>query len=249
MSTTLLEQPALKAAITGPIPPVPTITSINQAPPAESPRLVLSTSGDRLALYADSDNSSRNAWVADTPGQALGRSAAVLRNYWGDGPARAYTLTLRRFWKQVDGAFTIVGPGSTYQKEYTVTHGVSVEDSQTLSAELGVEVGGLSAKITASFTHSVTTSDETSEQTTYTVAGVDGKQRAWALYQLVDELVALDGNGNVISGSGLPEGDVSWFEGADFPFKIVSGAFLSYKTVQQTFPSQTFVASQADFPL
>ena len=134
------------------------------------------------------------------PGQpGLARFQPKLLEYWDKGAPIDYTLTLRQYWRMVPNTFTHINPGGGFKKNYTVTHGISTTDSHTISAELGCEAKGLSAKISASFTHSVTVSDEKAEQTEFSAgAPADGQVRVWVLWQLIDEIVALDPNGNII---------------------------------------------------
>lgn len=229
------------------LPPLPKISSLDEELPQQSTPVVVATSSERLCLFANSDNSSRNAWISDIPGQKIPGSDAVLAKYWDDGPPRQYTLTLRHYWRQVPGSYTRVNPGDSFDQKVTITHGVSTTDTESLSAELGVQAGGLSAKVTATFEHSVSVTDEVSVEKTYAVdAPATGMVRVWLLWQLVDEIVALDSQGNVIPVSDGREGDVWWTFSSPFPYK--SGAFLSYPNVQQAFPSENYVPAQADFP-
>jgi hypothetical protein len=229
-----------------PLPPFPPITSLMSQLPQQSDPIIISTSSDRLALWANSDNSSRMFYVADVPGTVLKTSPSVLRNYWGDGPPRTYQLTLRRYWRQVPGTYTLVQPGGSFSKQYTTTHGTSTTDTQTLSAELDVGTSDLGAKISASFSHSVTIEDQQSEQTTFGAgAPAQGFQRVWIIWQLVEELVALTPDGKVLAPSDGREGDIFWING--FPFGGCSGAYLSYNNVQQPFPTQIYMPQQKDF--
>lgn len=229
-------------------PPLPQITSLNDESAQQSAPIVVAISSERLHLFADSDDSSIQMWVSDIPGQAIPHSSAVLRNYWGDGPPRQYTLTLRRYWRKVPGSYTRVNHGNGFSHTVTITHGISTTDTQSLSAELGIEAGGLSAKVSATFGHSVEITDEVSITKTYQIdEPAVGMIRVWELWQLVDEIVALDSQGNIIPSSDGREGDVEWIVGE--PMMRTSGAYLSYPKVQQVFPSETYVPAQADFPV
>ena len=230
------------------LPAFPVITGLMYQPPQQSVPEVVSTSTTRINLSANSDNSSMLEWVADIPGVACPISPAVLVNYWGGTAPVEYTLTLRQYWSLVDSQ--VIPTGTTYQKTYTQMYGIQTTDSDTISAELGVSGDGLSAKVSASFTHTVEITNQQTVTTEYTVdAPAAGYSKVWILWQLVAEIVALDSNGNIIPSippSQNGEGDVNWFSGA--PFAPVSGAYLSYPTVQQPFPSSTFRQQTQDFP-
>jgi hypothetical protein len=215
--------------------------------PDESDHTVVNTTVERLLLYADSDNSGKWAWVSDQPigDNRPNWANPALRFYW-DGTQRPnYTLTMRRYWRQVPGTHTHVLPGGGFQKAYSTTHGISQTDSEAISAELGIDAGGLSAKLTATFEHSVTTSSENSEMTTFTAGAPEaGFTRVWLIWQLVDELVALDPSNKIMPEGGFGKGDV-WWAG---PFLGPSGANLLLKKTRQIFPTETYVPDQKDFP-
>ena len=251
MSQATIERPRViaAAAVKGnsSLPPFPTIQSINDQIPIQSLPAVVSTSATRLAIWANSDESSTTAYTGDIAGAdgAAPGQTAYLETYWDGQPAANYTLTMRQYWLQVPGTYTLIQPGGSFTKSFDLSHGISDTDSETISAELGVSVDGLSASVTATFSHSVTTSTEASVTTTYTAGPpLDGYQRVWVLWQLIDELVALDPNGNVISNPNpLRKGNVAW----NGKGRKSNGAFLSYTTLQQAFPSQTFMPQQQDF--
>jgi hypothetical protein len=149
---------------------------------------------------------------------------------------------MRHFWRLVPNTFTHVQPGGGFKKSYSVSHGISTTDSHTISA-----------KISASFTHSVTVSDEKVEQTEFSAGAPEaGFVRVWALWQLIDEIVALDPAGNVIphTEEGLNrKGEIRWISPKAIPMigGYDSGAFLSYPKAQMEFPSTTFMPQQKDF--
>jgi hypothetical protein len=232
------------------LPPFPEITSLIQELPKQTEPVVVRTSQLRLYLWANSDNSSKNAWVPDVPRQhGLPPWLPVLLKYWDNGTPIEYTLTMRHFWRQVPHTFTHILPGGQFHKTYTTSHGISTTDSHSISAEMGVEAGGLGAKISATFSHSVTVSDEKAEQTQFSAgAPKDGHTRVWVLWQLIDEIVALDPAGNVIPKGEAQlnrKGEVEWMSSF---LGQHSGAFLSYPNPRQEFPSTTFMPQQADFP-
>jgi hypothetical protein len=237
-----------QAFVDGPLPPFPEIVSVLAGLPDQSAPITLSTSADRLLLWANSDNSSKMMWVSEVPGQANPMSPATIANFWPGVSLPPYVLTLRRYWQQVPGAFTLIQADGSFEQTYTVTTGISETDSETLGAELGVSGDGLSAKISASFTHSVTTSLETSVSTTFKAgAPAAGFQRVWVLWQLIDEIVALTPDGSVLTTAVLGEADIEWVAGV--PFLGTSGAFLNYQNTRQTFPTSMLMPQQKDFPL
>lgn len=241
-SQATMERPA--ATPTSDMPAFPPILSLYQQLPEQSDPKVVSTSTKRLALYADSDEDSKNAYVGDQAGVAAPGLTAFLETYWDGKPASDYTLTMRQYWRMVPGTYTLVQPGGSFTRSYQVTTGISTTDTDTLSAELGISGDGLSASVSASFSHSVTTSEETIVKTTVSAgAPPDGSQRVWVLWQLVDEIVALDPSGNVLVANQGRKGNVAW----NGQGRQSNGAFLSYKNVQQAFPSDIYMAQQQDF--
>lgn len=208
----------------------------------------MGTSTARIRLFADSDNSGKQAWVDDIPnsGNPVG---AVLLNYWDGNPPADYTLTHRQFWRLVDGSYTRLPEGNSKTISYTKTVGISETDTETISAEMGVDAGGLKSKLSATFSHSVTTSTQQSQTMTESVAAPDkGKIRVWMAWQLCDEIVALDRNGNLIpsgdkGGDNNRKAEIRWFI-----LSGDSGAWVWYKSARTVFPSDTIIYAQADFP-
>jgi hypothetical protein len=227
----------------GNLPPLPVIESPQWLPPSQSLPVVQGTAAQqRLMIYADADSHDWQEYVPDVPNAPNPTGGGTLQDYWDGNPPANYTLTMRSYWVLVPGSYTQVMPGETYEKQYTTTFGISTTDAQSLSAELGIAVEGLSATLTAEFSHSVTTSIQQQETTTYTVSGpAVGNIRVWMLWQLMDEVVALDPNGNVVSNP-KRHGDVDWSQHG------ASGAFLQYTDVNQYFPSSILVPVTKDFP-
>ena len=226
-------------------PPFPTLDP-NQAPPATSELITVATSNQRLNLYAISDNSTWQEWVSDIPMTRIPISPGVLVNFWEGVTPPSYTLHLRSYWLQVPDSHAVVYPGDTYTRSVTETHGLSATDSKTISAELGVEFEGLSAKISATFEQSVTVSSDVSVSQTYSVEPPQTGARVWVLWQLVNQIAALDSSGNVITSDVFGKGDVSW--DANNSSGRVSGAFLCYPSPMMDIPSDIFMPQQADFP-
>ena len=229
---------AAKRFDAGSFPPLPVIENLQWMPPNQSPPVVQSTTDEHLMIYANADHHNWQQSVPDVPKANVG----PLLKYWDGYSEAVYTLTMRSYWMLVPGTYTRVTPGGGFHKQYSTTYGIATTDSQTISAELGVGVDGLSAKITAEFSHSVTTSSQTQETTTYDVGPpADGFTRVWMLWQLIDEIAALDSNGAVIANP-TKRGDVNWAEHAP------SGAYLYYQNLDQLFPSTFLVPVQQDFP-
>jgi hypothetical protein len=93
-------------------------------------------------LYADPDHAGMAAMAADAPGSPTSGHAGVPERLLGPAHQAHYTLTLREYWRLVDRTYTQVPQSDGYTKFYDVTGGVSTTNSQSLSAELEVGVGG-----------------------------------------------------------------------------------------------------------
>ena len=246
MSTAQIDQSAaFTQQLADSLLPPPAIESALWAPPATSDPVVFPAPGQRRLLHANSDNSGKAAMVPDTPGATDPSTPAVLRDYWYDPPRPPqYTVTLKEYWRLVPGTYTHVMQGGGYTESYSVTDGISTTDSQSLSAELGVDVDGLSAKITATFSRSVTTSSDRSYTRSYNVGNPpDGMTRVWMLWQLVHDIDMLDSNGQVIAPD-QGRGAVFWYG----PEHSISGAYLSYGAAHVSIPAPLYLPTQADFP-
>lgn len=222
--------------------PLPIIQGPMWLPPGQTAPSVVGTIPGRLMIYANADSHDWQQYVPDVPNPD--GAGGNLLNYWDGTPPQAnYVLTMRSYWALVPNTYTHVNPGGSFQKEFSTTAGISTTDAETISAELGVGVDGLSAKLSVELSHSVTTSSSQTETTTYNVgAPADGFTRVWMLWQLVDEIVALDpATGDVVANP-TRRGDVNWSE------HNPSGAFLNYTNLHQHFPSAIHIPVQKDFP-
>jgi hypothetical protein len=235
-------------------PPIPQLAEQTTIP-TNSAFVRLETIPRRLLLWAESDNSSRNARVSDIPNQPHPLSAdgagPRLLNYWNQGGPAQYVLQLREYWRPVNRSFRRVLPGGGGSISFTHTTGVSTTDTQSVTATLGL--GGqsslASASISATFSHSVTTDESLTENYVTNIgAPRGGMVRIWGQYQLMHELIALDGNGDQLkTGCRCPQdrkGEVQWLA----PFPGHSGAFVSYEATRWLFPSKVFYDYQKDFP-
>jgi len=224
------------------LPPFPVMTGLTQLLPDHSPSVETINSTRRVNLYADADNADRQDWVSDTPTSS---GSPRLNNYWDGSQRPSYVLRLRSYWKQVPGTYTHVLPGGGFSKQYTVEHGVSTTDSQTISAQFGVSGEGLSAELTATFEQSVTVTNSQSQSTTYNAgAPADGYTRVWLLWQLVHEfdMVKPEDHSKLIETK-QGRGDVDFSNDSHY-----SGAYLSFPRVHMVFPTYTLMPQQQDFP-
>ncbi|EHR02944.1 hypothetical protein [Bradyrhizobium sp. WSM471] len=240
-------------------PLVPELANANSQPPDRSAYVQLQSVDRPLVMWANSDNSSKSAYVCDEPNENLSNTTAIIENYWdGKGPP-VYQLVLRQFWRPVGKSYHRIPVGNTLTISVTKTQGVSSTVSQSITASLGISYGALSAEVSATFSKSVTTSDESSYTETVQISPpADGMVRVWVLWQLVHEIVAIQGSydtgGKFVSnGNVLPKGDrnyanrkaqVAW----NGRGRYSSGAWVNYDDTSWLFPSDTFVAYQKDFP-
>lgn len=230
-------------------PAVPELANVNSQPPDRSDYVQVQNVDRRLVMWANSDNSSKTAFVCDMPNTTLPNTTAIIENYWDGGGAPDYQLVLRQFWRPVGKSYHRIPVGNTLTMSVTKTEGVSATVSQSITASLGISYGALSAEISATFSKSVTTTEESSYTETIQInPPADGMVRVWVLWQLVHEIVAIRKDGTV-----LPKGDrdhanrkadVAW-EGRG---RRSSGAWVNYDDTSWLFPSDTFVAYQKDFP-
>jgi len=230
-------------------PPLPELADVNSQPPDRSDYVELSRSDRRIVMWANSDNSGKNAYVCDLPNKQLPNTTAIIENYWdGYGGPADYKLSLREFWRPVGRSYHRIPPGNTITISVSKTEGISTTVSQSLTLSLGVSEGGVSADISATFSNSVTTSQATTtaEQVDI-VPPAEGRIRVWLLWQLVQEIVAIRPDGSI-----LPPGDpnhavqkaqVAW----DGPGHYSSGAWVNYMATDWLFPSDTYAAYQKDF--
>lgn len=226
----------------GRMPPPPIPQGLALVPPSQPAPSVVGTLPDRLRIFADSDKADWHEYVPDVPNPD--GAGGNLINYWPDHPPQAnYVLTLRSYWALVPDSYTLVTPGRGFQKEYSTTFGIPTTDAQNICAELGVDVRGLSAKLSAEFGREVTTLSPQTQTTPYTVdAPTDGFIRVWMLWQLVDELVALDPDTGDVVANPTRHGDVNW------SLHNPTGAFLHYTNLDQHFPEPVIIQVQKDFP-
>lgn len=167
-----------------PTPPIPKPTGPNDLPPTESNKLIVSSN----PISDLKVNFNGQAFIPSND-----------PNIQPAFPTNVY-LQFSTYWKQV-GTAVIVGE-QVYTKAISYTNGMSTTNSETLSAEFGVAYGALSAKISATVGHSVTISDETTITDTYNISVAEGTTTVYVLWQLVEEYLFVDSNGQPINWSG-----------------------------------------------
>lgn len=247
--------------IDGHYPDLPVLTDVNSQPPDRSDCVVLATSTTkRLSMWANSDNSSASAYVSDVPKVKLDNSGAVLDHYWDGQPPADYVLKLREFWRPVPSTYHRVQSGDSAIYQVTKTFGLSTTVTQSVSASLGVDEGGISASISATFSTSITTSSETSTMQQYNVTAPAGMVRVWLLYQLVHEIVAIRPDGTLLPADDHNHG----IRKAEIVLNPVwpgsSGAWVTYdnpntvkglgqSATQLLFPSDLFSEYSKDFAM
>ena len=135
----------------GQAPPLPIIQGLMWLPPSQTAPSVEGTIPGRLMIYANADSHDWQEYVPDLP-NPNGQGGNLI-DYWpGYAPAN-YVLTMRSYWALVPNTYTHVNPGGSFQKDFSTTAGISKTDAETISAELGVGVDGLSAKLSVELSH------------------------------------------------------------------------------------------------
>ncbi|WP_430475048.1 hypothetical protein ACQ0MK_04800 [Thalassospira lucentensis] len=179
---------SLKSSASGlPTPTPPKPTSPTKFPPEHSEELIVST--NRITgLHINH----RNTYVPALP---------PIKGWSTDPefPQIAY-VQLSTYWKNV-GTAVITGP-QTYTHTVSYEQGMSVTDSETLSAELGVAVGDLAATINRTTNHSITTSETTTITDSYELSVADSQTTVYILWQLIAKLRFLDANKRPINWKG-----------------------------------------------
>ena len=175
------------------LPPIPKPQNADDMPPQTSEKILVATNPNER-LYLRYDDSNDYVSVKDL------QEAVKVFNGNISPSLPEYTLAYKRYWQMADFQ-RIEGP-QTFDYSASTTEGMSETDSQTFSAELGVSVQGLSAKLSATFSRSITVSSESSVTHSYRIEVPAGKVGVWLLWQLIDEVVAVDGSDNQIEYRG-----------------------------------------------
>lgn len=225
-------------------PPLPKIESVDWRPPTETERQEIAISLKPVRINADSDNSGYHDVVWDVPGQPP-NSLVVnprLMNFWTNQGPPARLLRLRQFWGLVPFSYVNLGPGNSFTKTFSYTHGISTTDQQSITMQLGIEGKGFSLGLSETFSHSVTVIDERTQTEEYSVIGPDKGTRVWMLWDLRYEVSVVDCNTKDAIVYGPYRGDVDFTDD-----KHYSGAYLNYSWTTKTFSSGTLVLAERDF--
>lgn len=225
-------------------PPRPTIESVDWRPPTETERKEVAITQKPVRINADSDNSGYHDVVWDVPG--LPPNSLVINprliNFWpGQGPA-AHVLRLRQFWALVPFSYVTLGPGESFKKSFSYTHGVSMTDQHSITTQLGIEGKGFSLGLSETFSHSVTVIDEQTHTEEYGISGPDEGTLVWMLWDLRYELSVVNANTKDPIVYGPYRGDVDFTDD-----KHYSGAYLNYCWTMKTLSSGTLVRAEKVF--
>lgn len=175
-------------------PPIPKPQNSNDIPPQYSTSTIIASNANEQLLYYNSDG---NVFVTVQDIQnVLNVSPTVQLN----PPLPTYSLAYRCRWMQTDYQ-RITGP-QNFQYTATTTEGMSQSDQQTFSEQLGVSLNGLSAGLSQTFSTTIEISNSNTVQHQYTIDVPAGKVWVWILWQLIYEVVAVDGSGNQIGYHG-----------------------------------------------
>jgi starvation-inducible outer membrane lipoprotein len=109
-------------------------------------------------------------------------------------------IQLVRFWKNT--FYTGLAPKQQFSKSITTIEGMEKLQEETFSAELGVEVKGLSAKLSYALKNSVTIKSSIESTDTYNYSVPKDKVASWTLWQLVEKFVFVDENDKPIDWKG-----------------------------------------------
>jgi hypothetical protein len=209
----------------GPYPPIPQPANKDDHTPSRSEQVLVSmTAVQPLYVYLTKSK----IYVPSS-----GKNA-----YCSPSFPKAVSLAYYRYWRN-DGSRTIVGP-QTYNLTIERTEGMSVTNEQTLSGELGVEVGGLSAKLTATTSESITVTEEKKVSEQYGIDVPAGQVCVYTLWQLVEVFTFLDNTDPdrplKWDGKWGPTKGLTTFA-ADFPTNLAENADPTYVSDPVYFPA------------
>jgi hypothetical protein len=177
-------------------PPIPKPRSKDEFPPQKSSEVIVNTNNIDLFVYC---------W-----GNKGFYHGAYMPLFYPSIKGPVYTtyplfplakIAYKRYWLNT-GSHTLIGP-QNFSKAFTTTVGMSNTNSTTLSAELGVEVKGLSAKLSKSTTTSITISEEKSITETYSIEVEKRKICVYTLWQLIEVFVLVDVDDKPIGWKGV----------------------------------------------
>ncbi len=170
-----------------PTPAIPRTNSPLEIPPSTSEELIVSKN------------------KVENPSVSIDGSYIPINDLKNIGPVtpafpNEIYLQFSTYWKQI-GAAAITGD-QDYSKSVTFTSGMSKTDSTSISAQLGVNVQGLSASISKTVGHSITINSETTITDMYDIKVSKDKTTVYILWQLVQKYVFVDAKGTTIEWTG-----------------------------------------------
>jgi hypothetical protein len=179
-----------------PQPEIPKTPTYDSFPDSEGPPKRIAT-GPLQAF---------NLQIDDGPGKGSYINSSATSWQYGaisfDPPVPQFRLVLDRLWRAVFPTPIRLDGRQKYDYEVRIKNGMSTTNTETISAEIGVSVKGLSARVSRTLSKSITISSEreTTEQFHFTVD--DGETIVWTLWQLVDRFGVVDADGNPAVYSG-----------------------------------------------
>ena len=166
-------------------PPIPKPRSKDEFPPEKSSEVLVNANNVDLFVYYWGDKGYNHGAYAPVVWTTSKGSV----NATNPAFPRA-KIAYKRYWQNT-GSHTLIGP-QNFSKEFSTTVGMSNTNSTTLSAELGVELKGLSTKLSKSTTTSITISEEKKITETYSIEVAKRKICIYTLWQLIEVFVLVD---------------------------------------------------------
>jgi hypothetical protein len=196
-------------------PPVPKPENKDDFPPQKSSEMLVSTHDIAPFIYFWGDK-----------GESQGNYVpAVSNEYFTTPPFPVPSKILyKRYWLNT-GSYKLVGP-QHFSKALTTKQGMSQTESSTMSAEIGVELKGLSAKLSETLTTSITITEERSVTETYDFEVKAGTTVVYTLWQLIEEFALVDSANYPIEWQGK-WGPKSLFIFSGFPAKFKENVFTN----------------------
>ena len=198
-----------------PVPPIPGSPGPNKLPPATSQPIVIAA--------------------------ALARTRVIVPSIVGSAFVNIY-IEFIRYWQQI--FYQIADGPATVRQSLTVTEGLSIAETESLSRQLGLSGKGLSAALSETFARTITISTSRSLTVGIDATIKEGTTAGVALWQLVDTFQFLDAKHIVLPAAGKPTFIFVFYQDGTtgyYPFSV-------YLTVQSP-PVPLNVLRQVIYPL